>query len=109
MTQVSDLYTLYLKSQHLPEQGANATIERVTVEELHPRPGQTQKAVVLWFKGKNRRLILNQGNANRLADLAGDDTDAWPGTVVHLKPGIWGSKPTVILGSVATNGKGGAK
>jgi len=61
------------------------TIEKATVETLHPRPGQTVQKIVLVFKGKQRRLILGDGNANKLCDIAGDDTDGWVGVVVRLR------------------------
>lgn len=102
---VSDIYTLYLKSRHLPPNGATAVIERVAEEELHPRPGQTSRKLLLTFKGKNRRLIINQRNANALADLAGEDWSKWVGVTVHLKPGKWGQKDTIIL-SGQKNGNG---
>ena len=97
MTKVSDLHTLWLKPHHLPEQGTNVTIEQVTIEQLHPRPGQTRQGIVLRFKGKSRRLIVNAGNANRLADIAGEETDGWPGHVIRLTPSLWGSKPTILI------------
>jgi hypothetical protein len=108
MPKINNLYRLWLKARHLPPGGANATIEKATVEELHPRPGQKETRIVLWFQGRNRQLILNNGNYNRLVDIAGTDRQKWPGAVVYLKPGKWGQKDTVILGPPATNGKGGA-
>ena len=106
---VSDIYTLYLKPKHLPEEGSKeTTIERATVETLHPRPGQEIKAIVLSFVGKHHKLILNQGNANRLASIAGLDTEAWEGIVISLKRGKWGSKATIII-EPATNGNGKTK
>lgn len=104
-TNVSNIYTLYLKARHLPPGGATATIERVTEEELHPRPGQTERKLVLSFKGKNRRLILNQRNANAMVDLAGEDWSKWVGVTVRLMPGKWGSKDTIVL-SGQKNGSG---
>lgn len=106
MSKVSDLYTLYLKPKHLPEQGnREATIEAAKVETLHPRPGQEQRAIVLSFVGKPHKLIVNQGNANRLVSIAGDDYSQWPGVTIALKRGQWGSKPTVII-EPAQNGNG---
>jgi DNA invertase Pin-like site-specific DNA recombinase len=83
MTKASDIYTLYLKPAHLPTQGSReATIERAEVKTLHPRPGQEQKAIVISFKGKPHKLILNQGNANRLATIGGDNIEGWAGLVI---------------------------
>ena len=103
----SDIYTLYLKPAHLPADGSprEATIERAEVKTLHPRPGQEQKAIVISFKGKAHKLILNQGNANRLATLGGDDIEAWAGLVIGLKRSTWGPKDTILI-EPATSGNG---
>lgn len=106
MTKVSDLHTLWLKPAHLPTQGAReVTIERAEVKELHPRPGQKKQAIVLSFVGKIHKMIVNSGNANRLASIAGDDMEAWPGVVIGLKRGEWGDKATIVIEQV-TNGNG---
>src|SRR5262245_32024521 len=99
MTKVSDLYTLYLKSHHLPQNSSarEATIERANVETLHIRPTEEKRLIVISFKGKPHKLILNQGNANRMVSIAGDDIAAWPGVVISLRRGSWGSKPTIII------------
>src|SRR5688572_22594625 len=106
MAKASDIYTLYLKPAHLPTQGAReATIERAEVKEIHPRPGQKKTVIILSFVGKVHKLILNQGNANRLAIIAGDDLEGWPGIVVSLRRDMWGDKPTVIV-EAYKNGNG---
>ena len=98
MPKVSEFFNLWLKPHHLPENGgASVTIERVTVEELHPRPGQTQQGVVLSFVGKARRLILNGGNANRLANLAGDEMEGWVGVEIRLKRADWYGRATIVI------------
>lgn len=108
MARISELYRLYLKPSHLPQDGSarEATIERATVETLHPRPGQEMKAIVITFKGKPHRLILNQGNANRMYNIAGDDTDKWPGLVVALSRATWGPKETIIISEPKNGGNG---
>lgn len=103
----SDIYTLYLKPAHLPQDGSprQATIESATVATLHPRPGQEQRAILLSFVGKAHKLILNQSNANRLATIGGDDCDGWAGLVIGLRRDRYGQKETVIIEAV-TNGNG---
>ena len=86
MTNASDIYTLYLKPHHLPAEGQQVTITGATADDLHPRVGETKKGIVLTFKGAKRKLILNQGNANRLVDIGGDDISGWVGLVILLKP-----------------------
>lgn len=103
----SEIYNLYLKPAHLPADGTKreATIEKVTLETLHPRPGQESKSIVLSFVGKAHKLILNQSNANRLVLIAGDDTDAWKGLVINLSRSKYGAKDTVLIEpALTTNG-----
>jgi len=98
MARVSELYTLYLKPKHLPQNGTKeATISAATVETLHPRPGLETRLIVLSFVDKPHKLIVNQGNANRLRDICGDDIGAWPGLVIGLKVGKWGKRDTIII------------
>lgn len=98
MQDLNKIYRLWLKAKHLPPGGTTATIKKITVEDLHPRPGVTERKAVLWFKNANRQLILNQGNYGRLVEVAGEDSAKWVGVEVRLTPGKWGSKDTVILG-----------
>jgi hypothetical protein len=106
MTKVSDIYTLYLKPQHLPQDGSQrqATIEKAEVKTLRPRPTEEKRFIVVSFVGKPHKLILNQGNANRMATIAGDDLSGWPGIVISLSRATWGPKETIII-SEPKNGK----
>lgn len=86
MANLSDLYNIWLKAESLPpDKVVTVTITAATVEEIHPRPGQTERRLILSFKGKTRRLIVNSGNANRLANMHGEDYTAYAGLVVGLK------------------------
>lgn len=88
MANLSDIYPIWLKAENLPlEKVVPVTIAAATIEELHPQPTQTERRLVLAFRGKQRRLIVNSGNANRLAGLLGDidDVSALVGMVVGLK------------------------
>jgi hypothetical protein len=85
-TSVANIYDLWLKAHHLPpDKLVNVTIQKVEVRTLHPRPTEEKTALILSFVGKNRRLILNDGNANKLADIGGEDYTAWQGLVIQLK------------------------
>lgn len=103
MTKASEIYTLYLKAHHLPADGSvrEATIEQAEPTTIHPRPGQTKRVIILSFVGKAHKLILTQGNANRMVMIAGDDLAGWPGMVIGLRADMWGDKPTVIIVPVA--------
>lgn len=108
-TKISELYRIWLKPGHLPENEAReVTIASAKVETLHPRPGQESKAVVLSFKGKPHSMIVNMSNANRLYTICGDDLDSWPGQVIALRRGMWGAKATILVErpAAATNGNG---
>ncbi len=112
MPKASDYYTLFLKAHHLPADGSQrqATIERAEVKELHPRPTEKKRLIVVSFVGKVHKLILNQGNANRLATLGGDDCDGWAGLVIGLRRDKYGQKETVVIEAPTNgNGNGGKK
>lgn len=110
MSKISDIYRLYLKPIHLPADGSarEATIAGATVEELHPRPTEKKRFIVISFVGKPHKFILNQGNANRMYNIGGDDTDKWPGLVITLSRATWGPKETIII-SEPKNGKENGK
>lgn len=102
----ADFTTLWLKAPDIPEKGAVATIERVEARKLHPRPGQEETRLVLSFRGKVKKLILTDGNINRLVRLGGEDTDGWIGLVVRLKPATYGQKQTIVIEPAPTAGGG---
>lgn len=107
MPNVSDYYSLWLKAADIPaDKVITVTIERVTVETLHPRPTEETKKLVLAFKGKNRRLILNSTNANKLATIGGEDYTAWPGLVIGLKRVKYtAQQDTIVIVPAPVNGK----
>ena len=103
---LSDIYNLWLKSDSLPpDKVIPVTIERATIEEIHPRPTQTERRLILSFKGKTRKLIVNTGNANRLANLHGEDFTAYPGLVIGLKRVKYTKdQDTIVIVDAPTNG-----
>lgn len=111
MPSVSDLYDLWLKPIHLPaDKAVSVTIQQVEVKELHPRPTQTEKKLVVSFVGKNRRLILNDSNANRMATIGGEDYTAWSGLAVQLKRQKYtADKETIIIMPAPTANGNGSK
>ena len=108
MPNVSDLYDLWLKAIHLPmDKPVSVTIEKVEVKTVHPRPTEERRVIVLSFVGKNRRLILNPTNANKMTDLGGEDWAAWKGLVVQLKRAAYTKdKETIHILPASTNGNG---
>ena len=70
----------YLKAADLNGKGVRVTIESVSMEKL----GDDTKAV-LHFVGKDKGLVLNKTNANRIVEAMGsDETDDWEGWSITL-------------------------
>lgn len=110
MSNVSDIYTLWLKPWHLPPgKPCNVTIAKVEVRTIHPRPTEEKQALILTFAGKNRKLILNPTNANKMSDIGGEDWTAWQGLVIQLKRAAYTKdKETILISPAPTapaNGK----
>lgn len=62
----------YLKSSDLKGQEIRVTMGRVEREEIG-----SDKKLVLYFKGKEKGMVLNKTNANTIGDFYGDDSDDW--------------------------------
>jgi len=62
----------YLKSSDLKGQEVRVTMGNVEREEIG-----SDKKLVLYFKGKEKGMVLNKTNANTIGDFYGDDSDDW--------------------------------
>lgn len=71
----------YLKAEDLKGRRVRAVIASVGAEELS---GQAKP--VVYFKGKQRGVVLNKTNGAILAADLGDETDDWAGHEVVLFP-----------------------
>lgn len=69
----------YIKAADLQKQHVNVVIERVEMEQV----GKDTKPVV-FFRGKQRGLVLNKTNGYTLGDAFGDDTDEWIGKSIIM-------------------------
>lgn len=70
----------YLKAADLNGHSVKVTIESVTMEKI----GEDRKPV-LHFVGKEKGLVLNKTNGNRITEAVGsDETDAWEGWQITL-------------------------
>jgi hypothetical protein len=70
----------YLRAADLNGAEPIVTIDRVEMETL----GDDRKPVV-YFKGKDKGLVLNKTNFNAIEEISGrDDTDEWKGVKVKL-------------------------
>jgi arabinogalactan endo-1,4-beta-galactosidase len=77
---ISDAFpSNYLKASDLQGRNVTVTISHVDMETL----GQDTRPV-LYFKGKEKGLVLNKTNATNIAQMYGDDTEDWSGGEVIL-------------------------
>lgn len=77
----------YIKTEDLEGKTLNVTIERVITETIKKDDGSTEEKRIVYFKGAQRGMVLNQTNWNAIADISGQqDDDDWPGTKIMLYP-----------------------
>lgn len=69
----------YLKASDLNGREVTVTISKFSLEKL----GDEQK-LVLYFAGKEKGLVCNRTNADRVAFYFGDDLDHWIGKSITL-------------------------
>ena len=62
----------YLKASDLQGREIRVTMARVEREKIG-----TDSKLVLYFKGKEKGLVLNKTNAGTISDAYGDDTEDW--------------------------------
>lgn len=71
----------YLKTSDLGGQPRRVVMDRVEMELL----GEDKRPVV-YFKGKDKGLVLNKTNANTISDMWGSDTRTWEGKDIVIYP-----------------------
>lgn len=71
----------YIKAADLQDRQVQVTIDRVVMEDI----GSDHKPVV-YFRGKEKGLVLNKTNTSVIAQGYGDDTDDWTDAEVILYP-----------------------
>lgn len=69
----------YLKAADLQDRAVRVTISGYKMEAI----GEDQKPVI-YFKGKEKGLVMNKTNANNIAAEYGDDMDMWQGKDIVL-------------------------
>src|SRR5579872_2478702 len=70
---ISDSFpSKYVKAEDLGGREVRVTMANVELEKL----GDDTKPV-LYFKGKEKGVVLNKTNAKTISDAYGDDTDDW--------------------------------
>jgi hypothetical protein len=74
-----------LRGEHLGNKRFVLTIKDASIEDTHPRPGQTKQAPVLYFAETKKSLALSLPNMRTLAGLFGDDIEACVGKRISLE------------------------
>ena len=75
----------YLKASDLQGREVNVIINRVVDSE---EVGQDQHKPVVYFKDKEKGLVLNKTNSNIIQQLYGHETDDWRGKDIVLYPTV---------------------
>lgn len=71
----------YLKAADLQGREIVVTIDSVEMANI----GDDEDKLVVYFKGKNKGMVLNRTNANMITDIAGtDETDEWHDVQIKL-------------------------
>ncbi len=72
--------TKYIKAEDIGNHRPTVIIADVKMEDV----GDNEMKPVVYFHGKEKGMVLNKTNAEMIAHLYGDETDAWRGQSVDL-------------------------
>lgn len=76
----SDIFpSNYIKADDLQGRDIPVTISHAVIEKL----GNDQK-LILYFQGKEKGMVCNKTNFNRIAFMYGDETDNWDGKRITI-------------------------
>lgn len=76
----SDIFpSKYIKSDDLKGRDVSVLIDHADMEKL----GDETK-LIIYFQGKEKGMVCNKTNFNRIAYLYGDETDDWTGKEIIL-------------------------
>ena len=75
----------YLKADDLQGKPRVLTISLAEAREFE-QEGQKKMKIVLSFRGTERQLVLNVTNATMIAETYGNETNAWKGQQIELRP-----------------------
>lgn len=75
----------YLKADDLNGKSVTVVIQKVELEEIGQGRDKERKPV-LYFRGKDKGVVLNKTNANTITKLYGGETDEWVGKAITLVP-----------------------
>lgn len=83
---LSEMYpSNLLKSQDVTDAGGEMelTIANIEIKEFDSDNGKERKPIIV-FAEDNKRMVCNKTNGNILAEMFGDETDAWLGKKITL-------------------------
>lgn len=85
MPNINDAFpSNYLKASDLKGNQVVVTIDKV---EFEPVGRQREMKAVVYFVGKEKGVVLNKTNANKITEIAGSAlTEDWHGTAIVLYP-----------------------
>ncbi len=77
----------WLAASDLEEQGeAAVTISKVTFEKMKNKDGNEEEKPVIWFRGVQKGMVLNNTNKQRiLTQYPAEDTDEWIGKRITIQ------------------------
>lgn len=83
MANINDAFpSKYIKASDLQGTEPVVTIKRVAFEDVGK---DKERKPIVYFKGKDKGLVLNKTNANKIVQLSGrGDTDDWKGLQIKL-------------------------
>ena len=86
----------YLKAADLNGRPLVVVIDDAPTETFETGGGEGRKTVLHFRGGRVKPLPLNMTNWDAVSDIAGDDTDAWPGHRIELYPTTTEMKGKVV-------------
>lgn len=77
----------YASGADLDGKPCTVTIAGVAAEKMRPGPGSPEaEKWVIYFKEGPRGFVFSRAMAKQIAELLGDDTEAWPGKRIVIYP-----------------------
>lgn len=74
----------YVGAHHLGTKDATRTIKSIGLEALRTNGGKTERKPVIVFADSDKKFVVCKTNARAIAELYGNDTDAWKGKKITL-------------------------
>lgn len=85
--QISKVFpSKYVAAADLNGKPVTLTVKSITLEEMVTHKDERVKKPVVWFERATKGFVMNVTNARTIADLYGDETDAWVGKRITIYP-----------------------